>query len=294
MKRKQLQRQRKLFVETPLPKKKKVRKLIPGLEREKIPFLTKDGRIAFRPLFPFLQQTEDPIDRALKDLDYIWKSVEWSFQEQARQEALEKLEPYLEEGLEGVVKYSEAGGFLALKNQRVVETLIHLQQIQTTERNRERCQQASKWIKKIWDGMKRIVSGRIEEISPAEKKAIVADCKKWRPICEGLNKVFKQLWEEPQYAKSELYRKEARGSLAKKFSISVAEVEAIEWFLKKPSRRASKSTPFDATLHRVAREFPGRGEKTIEKVWQDYFDHHPAEKRKRRKTPTIPVVERIP
>lgn len=294
MKRKELQTQRKPFVEIPPPKKKKARKLLPDLKQWKIPILTKEGRIESRPLFPAHQTWEDPLDRLKQELDYRWKSIEWTLQEQARQEKLKKLEHHLEEGLEGVVKYAEAGGFLALKNQRVVEELIKLQQRQTTERNLERRREAAKWIEEIWKGLKKIGSGPIEKGSLEEKKAIVAACKGWRPVCEGLNKAFKQLRKEPEYQTSEPYRKEAIGRLAEKFSISVAEVEAIRWSLAKPSQKARKSTPTDAMFHMVAREFPGRGVKTIEKIWGDYLNRHPDEKRKKRKPPTTPIAEKTP
>jgi len=95
MKRKELQTPRKLFVEIPSPKKKKVRKLLPGLEQWKIPIPTEDGRIESRPLFPALQTWENPLDRLGKELDYRLKSTEWTLQEQARQEKLKKLERYL-------------------------------------------------------------------------------------------------------------------------------------------------------------------------------------------------------
>lgn len=60
------------------------------------------------------------------------------------------------------------------------------------------------------------------------------------------------------------------------------DVEAIEWSLRKPSRRAQKSTPFSAMIRMVAREFRG-GEKTIEEIWGEYLEDHPEESRKRRK-----------
>jgi len=120
------------------------------------------------------------------------------------------------------------------------------------------------------------------EMPPEEREAIVASCKTWRPVCEQLNEIFKRLWKQGEYHSSESSRKTARGRLAKKLDIPIAEVEAIEWFLKKPSRRANKSAPSAAMCHRVARDFPGRGEKTIEKVWGDYLKDHPEESRKRR------------
>ncbi len=134
--------------------------------------------------------------------------------------------------------------------------------------------------------------GRITTISPEEREQIIAAYQKWRPICEELNKSFKEWWQDPKYCSSELHRKEIRGTLAENLSILVEDVEAIEWSLKKRSPKGGKSTPSQATCHRVAREFPGRGEKTIEEVWGDYVRNHPEESRKRRKISTTPVAER--
>lgn len=114
--------------------------------------------------------------------------------------------------------------------------------------------------------------------------AIIASCKKWYPICEGLNKDFKKLWRQEESQSSELDRKEARGQLAEKWSISRADVRKIESYLQKPSRTASKSTPFSAMIRMVAHEFPGIGEKTVEKIWEDYLRRRPEESRKRRST----------
>lgn len=116
-----------------------------------------------------------------------------------------------------------------------------------------------------------------------EREQIVASCKKWCPIYDNLNKAFKKLWKLSEYESSELRRKEIRGKLAENLSIPVKDVEASEWSLKKRSPKGGKTTPSQAMYRRVAREFPGRGEKTIEKVWGDY---------KRRKISTTPVAER--
>lgn len=129
------------------------------------------------------------------------------------------------------------------------------------------------------------VSGRQKTLFPEERKAIVADCKKWKPICEGLNNAFKGkdgLWEQPEYESSELHRKEARGRLAEKHRISIADVQAIEAYLEKPSHRSNKSTPPQAMYRRVAREH-GRAETTVKKIWEDYLKDHPEESKKKRK-----------
>jgi hypothetical protein len=132
------------------------------------------------------------------------------------------------------------------------------------------------------------ITGRPPELTGEERDSIVVGCKKWGPVCKELNKAFKRLWGEPKYETSNRYRREARGMLAEKLSISLADVEAIEWSLKKPSRKGSKSTPWEAMLHIVARTHPGRGEKTVEIIWREYLKDHP-EWRKKRKTPT-PLV----
>ncbi len=127
-----------------------------------------------------------------------------------------------------------------------------------------------------------------------EQEAIIDDCKKWQPVCEGLNKDFKGkngLCEQPEYS-SALYQKEARGALADKYGISVKEVETIENVLKQLSRRANKTTPTDATIHMVALNHVDRDEKTIETIWFDYKRAHPEWRRKKRKTSTTPTVGR--
>lgn len=144
---------------------------------------------------------------------------------------------------------------------------------------------AKQYLEKIGAVLSTTVSGR-RKIAKAEREALAASCKKWYPICDGLNKEFKKRWENPKYANSEFNRKESRGDLAEKFSISVADVEAIEWSLKKPSRTAKKSTPTQAMCHIVARKHPGIGEKTVETIWLEYRKTHPEEGRRRQKTPT--------
>jgi hypothetical protein len=126
-----------------------------------------------------------------------------------------------------------------------------------------------------------------------EKEEIIADCKKWRPTCEGLNGEFKKgKWKEKKLEVSELTRKEKRGELAEKYDIPVADVEAIEWFLEHPSGRSKKSTPTQAMCHMVARLHPtGIGAKTVETIWLTHLNAHPDKKRKR-KTLTTPVAER--
>jgi len=130
------------------------------------------------------------------------------------------------------------------------------------------------------------------ELPPKEREAIAADCLKWRPICEGLNNAFKTLWKQPEYESSEPYRKEARGLLAEKYSISVKEVKTIERVLKAPARRGNKSTPTEAMLQMVALSHVNRDAKTVEKIWGDYLKDHPEESRRKRKLPTTPVAER--
>ena len=131
--------------------------------------------------------------------------------------------------------------------------------------------------------LSRMESGNRKQ--PRDEEAIIKSCKKWRPICERLNEAFKALWKQEQYQNSGLCRKKARGLLAEKLATPVKDVEAIEWYLQKPSRIASKSTPLSAMLRMVAHEFPGIGEKTVEKIWGDYLDAHPEERRRRKSTP---------
>ena len=167
----------------------------------------------------------------------------------------------------------------------VAQALSTLQWQQVTGETKEQQNKAAEILRQVGNALSEIVRGRTK-MSPEKKQAIIEDCKKWRPICEELNTAFKDLWEAPEYEDSETYRKEARGRLAEKFSISVADVEAIEWSLKKPSQKAKKSTPTQAMCHMVARKHLGIGEKTVEKIWLDYLNNHPEESRKKRKTPT--------
>lgn len=141
-------------------------------------------------------------------------------------------------------------------------------------------QRARKLLRKIGSVLADI-AGR-PEMSPEEREAIIASCKTWRPICEELNRAFKRLWKEQEYQGSVLYRKEARGRLAEKLGIPVADVQTIEAFLSNPSQTAWKRTPHDAMLHRVAREFPGVGKKTVETIWGNYLKDHPDQRRRRR------------
>lgn len=291
--RKELQTQRKLFVEIPPPKKKKARKLVPGLEQWKIPTVTADGRVEFRPGFPSLQKLEDPFDKAVKDIDYIQQTVTWTLKEEARKEKVVQLVRFHD--WTGLKQYVAAAGFRVFKDPHVVDTLIALQDVQADdEKLKEQRKQAKQSIEEILTAAKEFGRGRVKTLTKEERAAIVAACQRWRDVCEGLNEAFKQLWKEPEYQTSEPYRKEAIGRLAEKFSISVAEVEAIGWSLAKPSQKARKSTPTDAMFHKVAREFPGRGVKTIEKIWGDYLNRHPDEKRKKRKPPTTPIAKRTP
>jgi len=138
-----------------------------------------------------------------------------------------------------------------------------------------------------------IGSGRYETLTEEEREAIVADCKKWRPICEGLNEAFKELWKQSEYESSGQHRKEARGLLAEKYALSIKEVKTIERVLKTPSRRSNKSTPTEAMLQMIALDHVNRDVKTIEKIWGEYLDNYPEERRrKKRKFPTTPVAER--
>lgn len=291
--RKELQRQRKLFVEIPPPEKKRARKLVPGLSRMKIPTVTADGRIEFRPLFPSLQKLEDPLDRAMKDIDYIQQTVTRTLKEEARKEKVAQRARFHD--WPGLKQYVAAAGFRAFKDPRVVDKLIALQDVQADdEKPKVQRQQAKQSIEEIWRAAKEFGQGNVKTFTKEGRAGIVADCKKWLPICQKLNKAFKCLWEKPKYLTSDMYKKEARGRLAEELGIPVADVKAIESYLEKPSRRASKSTPFAAMLRIVARKHPGRGVKTIEKIWGDYLNRHPDEKRKKRKPPTTPIAERTP
>jgi len=163
---------------------------------------------------------------------------------------------------------------------------VHGTTTEDQKQAKERLQQIADALVKIWGGK--------TEMPLEERKQIIADCKKWRPICEGLNETLKkELWKQSEYESSELYQKEARGLLAEKYRISVKEVETIERVLKAPSRRSNKSTPTEAMLQMVVFDHVGRDVKTIEKIWEEYLKEHPEESRKKRKLPTTLVAERI-
>jgi uncharacterized protein YifE (UPF0438 family) len=147
----------------------------------------------------------------------------------------------------------------------VTQAIADLQWRHLNGESREIQEQARDLLKQVGKALSEVGQGKIER-SPKEKEAIVDACKKWRPICEEINKVFKKLWKRPQYQASERYRKEAGGMLAEKLGIPVADVQTIEAFLSNPSRTAGKRTPYDAMLHRVAREFPDIGKKTVENI----------------------------
>ena len=74
----------------------------------------------------------------------------------------------------------------------------------------------------------------------------------------------------------------------------MADVEAIEWSLKKITRKGKKSTPTQAMCHMVARQpkHHGPGIKTVEKIWGEYVKANPEWSAKKTKTSTTPVAER--
>lgn len=176
----------------------------------------------------------------------------------------------------------------------VSQAIFNLQWQRVYGTTTEDQKQAEERLKQIADALVDIGRGKTE-MPLEEKEQIVAACKKWRPICEGLNKAFKKLWKQSEYESSDLYRKEARGLLAEKYGISVKEVKTIERVLKTPSRRSNKSMPTEAMLQMVALDHVNRDVKTIEKIWGEYLNAHPEERRrKKRKLPTTPAVaERI-
>lgn len=115
-----------------------------------------------------------------------------------------------------------------------------------------------------------------------EREAIEADCLKWFPICKFINKeIKKELKRNSSYETSESHRKEFYGDLAERLGISLADVKKIESYLypdENYSRKGPKLTPLSAMCRMVAHNHPGRGEKTIEKVWGEYRKTHPEEK----------------
>lgn len=141
-------------------------------------------------------------------------------------------------------------------------------------------EKARKCVEAIIRALRWKGKGRVKMVGE-ERQKIIADCLKWRPICEGVNGAFTELWELSEYESSELCRKEARGSLAEKYEISIENVEAIEKVLQQPSRQATKSTPYTAMIHMVALSHVSRDEKTLEKVWLEYLDAHPGDKRRK-------------
>ncbi len=83
---------------------------------------------------------------------------------------------------------------------------VHGTTTEDQKQAKERLQQIADALVKIWGGK--------TEMPLEERKQIIADCKKWRPICEGLNETFKkELWKQSEYESSELYQKEARAGL---------------------------------------------------------------------------------
>jgi hypothetical protein len=145
--------------------------------------------------------------------------------------------------------------------------------------------QARKYLPQVGKSLAYVRQGKWR-LNEKEQKAIIADCKRWRPICEGLNEAFKRLWKQSEYESSGLHRKEARGELAGMYGISVKEVETIERVLKTPSRKGNKSTPTEAMLQMVALDHVDRGVKMIEQIWGEYLDKHPGERSERRKSTT--------
>ena len=107
--------------------------------------------------------------------------------------------------------------------------------------------------------------GRKKKIGPKEKEEIAAACERWLPVCQGLNDDFKRLWEESEYWTSELFQKEARGTLAEKYSIPVEDVKATEQLPKKKSRWGDKTPPREAMLQLVAHKYK-RHMKTVETI----------------------------
>lgn len=149
-------------------------------------------------------------------------------------------------------------------------------------------QPAKEALREALCGLRWAGSGRHKKRSPEDERDIASACLIWLPICKELNKVFERLWQKPAYQTSERKRKEVRGKLAEQFGIPVADVAAIESYLQKRSRKASKSTPYEAMIRMVAREFPGIGVKTVEKIRQDYLAEHPEKKRRKRSKTATP------
>lgn len=130
-----------------------------------------------------------------------------------------------------------------------------------------------------------------------EKEAIIENCNKWLPICQKLKKDFRRLWNDPAFT-NEFKRKEVKEKLAKKFSILVANVNAIESYLypnKELSRRGYKATPWNAMLRMVALKNSGSslavGVKTVEALYLQWLDAHPEKKKRQRKSVTTPFAD---
>jgi hypothetical protein len=245
-------------------------------------------------------------------LDHYWKAVIESLppedrpspEKLAREESKERWNQVVyKSDLDEVINYARSGLFKRLADFLPLYSVTLLRDVLSDTYSfkelyylflaaRKGNNEARAEIQNIADGLTWWGSGR-PEIPEEERKAIVADCEKWWPICEDLNEAFKRLWKQSEYESSELYQKEARGLLAEKYGISVKEVKTIERVLKTPSRTSSKSTPTEAMLQMVALDHVDRDIKTIEGIWLAHLKDYPEKSRKRRKRSTIRPAGRI-
>lgn len=180
----------------------------------------------------------------------------------------------------------------------VAQALSTLQWQQARGETKEQQKQAAEILKRAGTALGEVVSGNQEQANPQEKRKIIEDCEKWKPICKGLNTDFKRLRKESLYANSELSRKEASGMLATKFSISEEDVNAIESYLYPDPERSSrgpKDTPWNAMLRIVALKNPEaqlpRGVKTIEAIYRAGRNAYLEEKKTQGNSVTNPSVD---
>jgi hypothetical protein len=131
-------------------------------------------------------------------------------------------------------------------------------------------------------------SGR-PEIPEEERKATVADFKKWLLVCQKLKKNLSSLRQNPDWT-SRQFRNKAIDMLAEKHFFSRSEVAEIEDL-------PPTLTPWRMTMRLVARKHRDAngfmmGEKTVEEIYRDWLKEHPESRMKKTKISTTPVAER--
>ena len=141
-------------------------------------------------------------------------------------------------------------------------------------------------LEKVQDELFWVGPGRPDRLVQAQRVAIANDCIKWLPLCEKLNADFMRLRKDPEYSHSELYRKEARGILAEKYSMAMSDVKRIERLLQTTPTGKGKATPHEAMLELVAEKHGARGAKTVEKIHQDLLEMFPHLRKRPKKQPS--------